>query len=314
MPFFACTLFEKHYHYGVAALINSLHNNKYKGSVYAGYKGNLPAWCANCKANPDILWEGASTLQIAEDFKVHFLPINTDMHLTFYKPFFMIELFETIREEVDGIAYFDPDIVVKCKWIAFERWMSYGVALVHENTALPATHPMRGEWKKVITKINRETTKNLHGYINGGFCGVAKQNIEFLTIWVEVIDAATKYFNLTPTRWGQTRDRSYLFYNADQDALNITAMCCNSPISEIGPEGMDFSPGGFTMSHALGSPKPWKKKFIRMALQGVDPRLADKSFWANATGPIQLYSKPFLKIKRIKISAASFISRFYKRS
>lgn len=309
-----CTLFEKHYHHGVAALINSLYQNNYRGSVYAGYKGNLPAWCSSGKPNSEIPWDGASTFQIAEDFKVHFLPINTEMHFAFYKPYFMIDLFETVGEEVDGIAYFDPDIVIKCKWVAFEVWMSYGVAVVHESIYRPATHPLRGEWKKVIDTINRQITRSLDIYMNSGFCGVAKQNIEFLTLWVEVIEAGTKYFKLTPTRFGQSSDRTYLFYALDQDAFNIVAMCCNAPISEIGPEGMDLIPGGFVMSHALGRPKPWMKKFIRSALRGVPPSLADKGFWANSTGPIQAYSKSFLKVKRIKISVAAFIGRFYKRS
>lgn len=314
MPFFVCTLFEKHYHYGVAALLNSLYLNNYKGVVCAGYKGTLPAWCSACKADPEVFWEGVTSLQIAEGFKVYFLPVQTDMHFNFYKPYFMLALFKMMGNKADGVAYFDPDIVVKCKWAAFEAWMGHGVALVQENFNRPATHPFRGEWKKVIHIVNRQTTRSIHAYINGGFCGVARQNIEFLTVWTEVIEAAAKYFNLVPTRWGQTRDRTYPFYNADQDTLNIATMCSDSPVSEIGPDGMDILPGGFVMSHALGSPKPWKKKFIRSALCGIGPSLADKGFWHYSNGPVHLYSKGFLTIQRMKISIASFISRFYKRS
>lgn len=313
MSFFVCTLFEKHYHYGVAALVNSLYHNQYRGVVYAGYKGELPAWCRSGKTPADILWEGASALQIAEGLQVYFLPLKTDVHLTFYKPNFMLDLFRMV-EGVDGIAYFDPDIVVKCRWEAFEVWMGHGVALVQESLTRPATHPLRGEWKKVIHTIDRKTVRDMHAYINGGFCGVAKQHIEFLRVWLEVMEAATKHFNLVPSRWGQTSNRTYLFFNADQDALNITTMCCDVPISEVSPDGMDLLPGGFVMSHALGAPKPWKKRFIRSALQGLAPTQADKGFWHYSTGPVRLYSKALLSIQRLKISIASFIGRFYRRS
>lgn len=295
-------------------MVNSLYKNNFRGSVYAGYKGNLPEWCSARKPDPEISWENASTLHITENCKVHFLPVKTEMHFVFYKPSFMMELFKIIKDDVEGIAYFDPDIVIKCRWQAFEVWMGHGVALVHESTDMPATHPLRWEWKKVISKINRQSTRTLNSYINSGFCGVVKQNIEFLSVWAEVIDAAVKYFRLTPARWGQTNDRTYLFYNTDQDALNIAAMCCNSPISEMGPEGMDIVLEGYVMSHALGRPKPWNKNFIQHALRGIAPSTPDKNYWANTKSPIQLYSKWRFTIKRVSISAAIFICRFYKKS
>ena len=313
MPSSVCTLFEKNHHYGVAALINSLYKYSYRGSIYVGYKGELPAWCSSGKADPEILWENASTLQIAEGCKVHFLPVKTEMHFAFYKPHFMIALFGIVKNDVEGIVYFDPDIVIKCRWIGFEAWISHGVAMVHEITDMPATHPMRWEWKKVINIMNKQPTRSLHSYFNSGFCGVTRQNIEFLTVWAEVINVGIQHFKLTPTRWVQTNDRTYLFFNPDQDAFNIAAMCCDSPISEIGPEGMDITLEGFVMSHALGRSKPWNKKFIRMALKGIAPSAADKNFWANTKSPIQLYGNLRFKIKILKLYIAIYISRFYKR-
>lgn len=314
MPSIACTLFENHHHIGVAALINSLSKNNYKGTMYAGYRGALPAWCNKSKPATDVKWRGASVLNISTGFNVVFLPLVTDYYLIYYKPTFVLELFEVIGDNANAIAYFDCDIVVKSKWIAFERWMSYGVALVQETNNFPDTHPMRGEWKAVIDLVNRKVTRTTNSYFNAGFIGVSRVNIEFLVLWAAIIQVSIDHFNLNPKRAKQTNDRTYLFYNLDQDALNIAAMCSISPLSELGPEGMDFAHGGFAMSHAIGRPKPWQKNFLLFAFKAVGPRLADRAYWANAAGPVQLFSNNQIKMKNFQISLAAFICRFYKRS
>lgn len=310
-----CTLFEGHYHYGVAALINSLYKKGYRGQFYIGYRGDiLPPWATKAELNVELDWEGGKSLQLKEGLQIHFLPIKTKYHLAHYKPKFMLELFEGPANNTNSIAYFDPDIVVKCRWDFFENWMLQAIAMVHEVTSndMPASHPIRREWEKVARKCNLKPTRYIHSYINSGFCGVSKQHVEFLSIWNEIIITAIQYYNPNFNQF-MSLDRTYPFYSIDQDAFNVAAMCCGVPISEMGPEAMDFIHGGWTMSHAVGAPKPWKKKFLYSLLKGSPPSLADKEFWMNVDGPIGLYKPITIKSKKLNISIGNFVGRFYRR-
>ena len=120
-------------------------------------------------------------------------------------------------------------------------------------------------------------------------------------------------FDFKPDQFINSQERTFLFQANDQDALNIAAMCCTSPLSEVGPEGMDFKHGGWIMSHATGSPKPWKKPFIRMALRGISPTIADREFWTIAHGPIKIFKEGYIKRKNLSMALAAFIGRFYRR-
>lgn len=310
-----CTLFEGHYHYGLAALVNSLHKQDFRGSFFVGYRGDLPAWSGSAVIDTTIPWvNGCYTYKVAEGLDIHFLLLKTNYHLTNYKAQFILELWKGPAKNADAIVYFDPDIVIKCRWAFFENWMSHGISLVHEivSNDMPVTHPIRLEWEKIITESNRAPLRKLQSYINGGFCGVTKDNIEFVETWSDIIDIAVNKYKADPTKFSSF-DRTYPFWSIDQDAINIAAMCCTSPISELGPEGMDFIYGGWTMSHATGTPKPWKKVFLWSSLKANPPSLADKAYWLNVKGPITVFNSIKISLKQISISISSFIGRFYHR-
>jgi hypothetical protein len=76
---------------------------------------------------------------------------------------------------------------------------------------------------------------------------------------------------------------------------------------------MDLVPGGFTMSHALGKPKPWAKKFLVDALNGRGVSMADKNFWKHAKSPIKLYSDHHIRARIFELKMASGIGRFIRR-
>jgi hypothetical protein len=310
-----CTLFEGHYHYGVAALTNSLYFHGFRGEVFVGYRGALTDWASAAKDNPSIMWNGTKTINVADGLQLHFLPLETHFHFTTYKPYFMLSLLDGVAKDADGIMYFDPDIVIKCNWSFFEKWITYGVGLVHEivNHDMPPSHPIRFMWTEMIEQSGRKVTRNLYSYINAGFCGVSRKDVEFIETWRDIIDVAIQHHNFDPQTF-MIFDRLSMFCG-DQDGLNIAAMCCLSPISVVGPQEMDFLPGGYIMSHANSTlEKPWKKFYILLALKGINPSLQDKAFWSHISNPISLYNPFKIQIKRISLAFASLIGRVYKRA
>lgn len=317
MQVVVCTLFENQYHPGVAALVNSLFANGFRGDIYIGFKGPVPSWAATATAENNLSdWPAACVFSVNEGLKLHFLPVSKDIHLANYKPAFMLELLEKLSGKIGGIIYFDPDIVVRGPWSFFERWINYGVSLVHEiiSNDMPATHPVRMGWKSIIETHGRKVTHEINSYINSGFAGVTAANVEFLRTWRDIIKIAEAAYGYNVNNFTHVRDRSNLFYANDQDALNVAAMCCESPISEMGPEAMDFINGGWTMSHAVGTPKPWQKKYLIAALKGNTPGKADKAYWNNVQAPVKCFYNGKVKRKKAALLAAAFIGRFYKRN
>ena len=309
-----CTLYEGHYHHGLAALSNSLYKNGFRGAVYVGYRGELPPWATAAKDNPLLNWKEGKTVNIAEGLDLHFLPVTTDYHLTNYKPDFMLQLWEGPAKNKDGMFYFDPDIVIKCHFSFYEKWIQQGVALVHEITAndMTANNPIRGFWRTIIEENEEKVNHQITSYINAGFFGLMKEHIHFLNIFYKFQHLAKDRYKVNLETFDMT-SRSDPFFANDQDVMNIAAMCTDVPLSEIGPEGMDFIHGGFTMAHATGRTKPWKRNFLLSALNGAPPATADKSFWNSVGYPIHTFSKNKIIIKKLSIKVASFLGRFYRK-
>jgi hypothetical protein len=303
-----CTLFEGHYHFGLGALVNSILNGGFSGLVWAGYRGELPPWTTQLRSIGPGLFELPNGAQLG------FEKLSPGVHFANYKPDFMLHLIRngTARKQ---LWYVDPDITVRCSWKFFERWAEFGVSLCSDitNGSMPVRHPLRCMWVEVARKAGwGEPVSPQARYFNSGFVGLGVANASFLRRWKDAIGLVEQ--SGTDLNAFMPGSREDPFYAADQDALNLTAMYATEPISAIGPEGMGFVPGGFTMYHSVGSPKPWKKPFLRSALSGVPPSNGDKHFLACARGPIQPYSAGELKRMRVSAALASLIGRFYKRS
>ena len=302
-----CTLFEGHYHHGLAALTNSLHRHAYRGDIWAGYRGELPPWARNLSER-----EGTSCFEVAEGLTLRFLKVETTRHLTNYKADFMTDLRTHRFPDADQIFYLDPDIGLKNDWKFFEQWVESGIALCEDiNSPMPSTHPLRAMWHRFYEPHGFSIARELNLYVNGGFVGLSRRHWDFIDLWKRLMDLMES--ETQGLKQLGVKDRTYLFNKTDQDALNIAAMYTPHPVSIVGKDGMDFIHGGFLMSHALGTPKPWQKPFIRGALRGYPPALADHGFWQHTTAPIDLFTPGERRRRKLSLSIACGIGRFYAR-
>ncbi len=73
---------------------------------------------------------------------------------------------------------------------------------------------------------------------------------------------------------------------------NFALTVSEVPLNTAGPEAMDFLPGGYYLSHAIGWLKPWDGKHIPQALRGQPPRLAAKAYYQFANAPIKVWGTP----------------------
>jgi hypothetical protein len=303
-----CTLFEGDYHFGLAALVNSLVKSGFQGCISAGYRGLLPPWIKQLKPSSHD-----GEYDICSGVRIKFIFLDTPVHFTNLKPEFMRQL---VREQPGWkyIWYIDPDITIRGSWSFYVQWVKYGIALCEDvNGRMAPNHPLRRKWMELAHAAGLKNPAPLDTYYNAGFVGVPAAYSGFLDLWQDVIRIAeSKGLDLTTFKvrgW----DRMNPFYGGDQDSMNVAAMHGGYPLSAIGPEGMDFVRGGYTMSHPIGSPKPWRKNMVLSALGGVPPSAADKAFLAHLTYPIRPYGRLRLGLRRVSCRVGALVGRFYRR-
>jgi len=303
-----CTLYEGNYHLGLGALVNSLHARGFRGHFYAGYRGDIPPWAVSDVRKNGVGW----LFDVGEDLTLHFVPLATPVHFNNYKPHFLLDLMQTYCPDEDRFFYFDPDIVVKASWDFFEQWVSHGVAMCEDvNHYLPRNHPVRLAWKRYAAQQGLLIRQEHDKFYNGGFLGVRRKHKDFLAAWKHVFDcraedgADLKKFELSKFEF------PYLYL--DQDLMNLALMLTPHQVTAVGPEGMDFTPGGYVMSHSAGDEKSWRKQFFWEALKGRAPSRTDKEFIRYTQAPIKIYSFPQLTARRVGVAVGSAIGRFYRR-
>jgi hypothetical protein len=305
-----CTLFEGDYHLGLAAFLNSLVRAGYAGTVWAGYRGALPPWISQLER---IENNHADEFRVTNHVRLAFLKLSTSIHLTNYKPRFMLDLLAKEARDCKYLWYFDPDIFVTGSWSFFTDWQSCGIALCQEvvDNIFPADAPLRQQWMKLAAGIGFADPRPVNNYYNGGMVGIPAAHSEFLEEWERLIDlAASLGYDLKYLGHG-TREMPFNIY--DQDALNIAIMYTKLPLATLGPQGMGFILGAsMMMYHAVGQ-KPWRGSFLLRALKGVPPSGAMKFFFTVVETPIRVYAPLPLRANKLACSIAAFIGRFYSR-
>jgi hypothetical protein len=303
-----CTLFEGDFHLGLAAFLNSLFRSGYTGTVWAGFRGSLPPWVNQLRESSGT----SGAYAIGEQLQLVFVPLAVDMHLTNYKPRFMLDLLAGPAHGCDYLWYFDPDICVRGPWEFFARWQRYGIALCQEivDNNLPENAPLRHQWAEIASSLGLSDQRLLNHYYNGGMLGVAAAHADFLDLWERLIEHAGK--SGCDLKAFMPGNREMPFHASDQDALNIAAMFTPHPLSTLGPQGMGFIPGDAKMYHTVGQ-KPWRGSFFIRALSGVPPSSAMKYFLTQVSSPIRAYSSAHLAFKKFGCAFAALIGRFYRR-
>lgn len=315
-----CTLFEGNYHLGLAALVNSLVANGFKGHIYSGYRGQLPGWAEEATINTEMGFDDVRSLKIDQSH-LHFIRLSTDYHFTNYKPDFMLDLWNGPAFAADAMVYLDPDIIVTDSWRTIEKWMDCGVALCEDvNSPVARHHPRRVGWRNYYAQHGVQLKFKESFYVNGGFVGLKKANISFVEDWKrnqELMSNAIgglKRSSLAGKPLNADSVGAFApFGKTDQDALNATIESSNLPTSIAGKEVMGFIPGKALLPHALGTPKPWDNKPISRGLNGETPRFVDKVYWDYVQTPIEVFNKSKISKMKRHTRIASLLGRFYSR-
>ncbi|MGB3618213.1 MAG: hypothetical protein WBA12_08840, partial [Catalinimonas sp.] len=238
-----------------------------------------------------------------------------------HKPNFLAQLWEELVPSDEGIAYFDPDIVVCRSWSFYLDWMQHGVALCADvNSPVHRTSPLRREWQRYFAQHDLDLRSDLDVYVNAGFVGVPPAKKEFIMTWKQIQEwMAPAIGGLSESKVPAAADKAgnkdlpYLFSCSDQDALNVTMMVHDDQITLLGQEGMGFIPGFNVMEHAVGPYKPWNISYAKRALGGRGVRRVDKLFWSYADQPIAVYPQRTIRLKKADSLTASLVSRVIKR-
>lgn len=303
MEHLVCTLFEKDYHYGAAALINSLCANGFKGTFFGALRGDFPAWAATAeKIGPHT-----RRFSPTQDVEVILEQINPTVHLAHYKPTLMLELLERFSPQF--IYYFDPDIVLKGKWNQIERWVGDGIGICEDIRAdVSPFHPQKIGWAVWLKEKGYTLARAIDSrYYNSGFIGLPASERRFIELWEELIQKIEKEL-------GELKQLSYddilnPFYLPDQEAFNMVTYLEDFPIRALGPEAMDFKAGGLILSHAIGPNKPWRGHFLTALQRGRPIPLPIQKFFAYIDCPLRVF--PPLKRRWLKttLKLALFVQK-----
>jgi hypothetical protein len=295
-------LYDGDYHLGVAALANSLVKSNFKGLINTAFRGALPPWVNQLKPIDD------NTFYLTDSIIIHFERIKTEMHLAYYKPFFIKQTLDNFPQ-ANKIFYFDVDIVVSAPWSFFSNWLEDQVCLCLDNSYeyVHTNHPWRKDWKR-LARVDSSLCNQVTEYVNSGFIGIKRTNIALLDTWIEL----TKRFEEIGGSLKEINQNGKSSYKGDQDLLNAAiTVSPNIELSLIGKEGMGFTQPAYLMSHSVSKAKPWKKNYLKYLIEtGHKPSHSEKDFFNYCKHPIKLFSELDFFLKRSNLNLAKLFGRY----
>ncbi|GAA1469886.1 hypothetical protein [Microbacterium thalassium] len=307
MPISILTIFEKDYHFGLAALLNSLIRFGYTGTFWAFFRGELPGWVAE---HP--LYDRESLrIDSPDGIRIQFAEIDAEIHPAYLKPALMLDVLHRLDTSSDAVVYMDPDIVLTYRWGLLANWVSSGGVSLFEdvNPNMPPRHPYRLAWIEIFQHWGAADLRDLSRYYNSGFVGITRTEAGFLDEWKRLCAIPPEEIRREADRVGWTPERW------DQDRLNYALMTTKVEINTTGPDGMGFVMGNNLLAHATGSAKPWRGGYIQRAvMSGRAPSFAQKEYLKVAGGPFRAESSLRLALQRTAARSAAAIGRFYRRS
>ncbi|SDT86144.1 hypothetical protein SAMN05444156_0137 [Verrucomicrobium sp. GAS474] len=274
------TLCEGDYWCGASALANSLAASGFRGVFRIGYRGQAPMWAQRADGRS----EGGFAFSLFE--------VETDYHLTHYKPEFLLRVAGEEMEPFDRIALIDVDAMVDAPWSEFDAWIDRAIAVCEDvNGRLPFDAPKREGWRRFFqNEAERGSGYAFPGptgaareglYANGGFIGLRRERLGFLTLWRDLVEA------IAPSVGGLQRwcaAEPGPFHAADQDSLNVALMLTEEPVEFAPASAMGFAPGRMILPHTLGPRKPWRRPFLWPSLLGREVGAAEMAYWKMAPG------------------------------
>jgi hypothetical protein len=303
-----CTLWEKDFHKGTGALVNSLVRSGFQGKVWAGYRGPLPPWAADARAiSPDI-----HSVAAGPNVEVLLVRLETSMHFAQYKALWMLDVLNRLDPYAGALYYFDPDVMLLASWSFFEQWLTYGIAACEDGSyPLNPTHPLVRGWQAYAATLGYPDWHFFGAQLNSGLVGISRQHIAFLDLWQKLMDDVRRDFQLSESL--KTSRRTDLFYASDQDVLTMAFCVSDFPISYVGQDGMAFGRGEWLTVHAY-SPKPWRRRVFRdLLVEGHKPDTALRQYWSLVSEPLAIEPEGRVRRHRRWIPLAALLSRFYKR-
>ena len=258
-----CTICNGAYWWGAGALANSLYATGYRGELWVGYVGELPAWLKDRRSSHSQL------RKLTGDFALIAHGLRSDVHLAHQKPDLMLAMLDA-RADLDRVMFFDADMVAICASV-FSKVGLTGQSASFWTTEIPylhEMHPWRKEWSRLIEDLGWPIRSSSQ-YFQSALQNPREYKV-FLDRWQRIIASIHQKYPGSRDRI-LMETRAHPYHIVDQDAMSVAVMATDVPLTVMGVEALGNGQTSYLAQHPRLHFKPWNFQFIRRALSGWGP-------------------------------------------